>query len=55
MAEKPKTIHHAEAPALVARDCTGVVVEEDFTVVVAGIGNYRFVIFLAEMDIWKWR
>ena len=51
MAEKPEAIHRAEAPALVAADSMGVVVEEDFTVVVAGVGNYRFMIFLAERDI----
>jgi hypothetical protein len=51
MAEKPGTIRPAEAPALVATDSMGVVAEEDFTAAVAGIGNCRFVIFLAEGDI----
>jgi hypothetical protein len=51
MAEKPGTIRHAEAPALVATDSMGVVAEEDFTAAVAGIGNCGFVIFLAEGDI----
>jgi hypothetical protein len=49
MAEKPETIRHAEAPALVAADSMGVVAAEAFTAAVAGVGNRRSAIFPARV------
>jgi hypothetical protein len=61
MAGRPGVIRHAEAPASAVEDLAAVagftaVAAEDLTaVVVVGIDNRSFAMFLADRGIWKWR